>query len=390
MANQELESLFKKMLKEQEKAPKEDEIYQEDFKDLSLKVNLEIVNLRAYQIFEKDNYSYKFGEVLDRPNMTITISDPDVARKFLRGEKLYYIPIHQLDYKGVFEYEYVTSMEEIITDEGKKKKKVEKAPFATVRFDEDKDYHPFFLGKLPMFRKLRGDVFEQAEKFYGSYIPINESLGSYENQVIPYAVCKYFIDKADGIVIEDVCGCRLKNECKHHDVSIGCMHLGSETKNIDLDDLEWGMNENVPGRFVTKQEALEHVKRAIDDGLIPLVGSINPTGHMMSMCFCCSCCCVNGKLITYGPSTPKIFRRIEGLTVTVDSDVCIGCGSCFEVCVFKGMEMIDRKAQVNQNRCLGCGRCVDVCPNGAISIKFDVSKGVKGLISKLETYVDVT
>jgi len=390
MTNQELESLFKKMLKEQEKVTKQDEIYLEDIKDFSLKLNLEIANLRAYQIYEKDNYSYKFGEFLDDSDMTITISDPDAARKLLRGETLYYIPIHKLDYKGVIEYEYVTSMEEIITDDGKKKKKVIKAPFATARFDEDKAYHPFLLGKLPMFRKLRGDATEQAEKFYGSYIPINDSLGFFENQVIPYAVFKYFIDKADGIVVEDICGCRLKNECKHHDVSIGCMHIGSETKNIDLEDLEWGMRENVPGRFTTKEEALDRVKRAIEGGLIPLLGSINPTGHMMSMCFCCSCCCVNGRLITHGPSTPKIFRRIEGLTVTVDLDVCVGCGDCLEVCVFKGMEMINGKAEVNQKRCLGCGRCEKACPNGAISIKFDASTGVKGLIAKLETYVDVS
>jgi UDP-glucose 4-epimerase len=290
----------------------------------------------------------------------------------------------------MIEYEYATSFEEIVTDEGKKKKRITKAPFAIARFDEDKTYHPFFLGKLPMFRTYREDDSNATINNYGSYVPINESLGAFENQVIPYKVFKHFIDKADGIVVEDICGCRLKNECKHHDVSIGCMHIGSETKNIDLEDLEWGMNENVPGRFTTKEEALERVKLAIENGLIPLLGSINKTGRMMSMCFCCSCCCVNGRSITYGPSTPKMFRRIEGLTVEVDPDVCVGCGDCIEVCVFKGMEMIDDKAHVNQNRCLGCGRCEMACPNGAISIEFDDSTRVNGLIDKLETYVDVT
>jgi UDP-glucose 4-epimerase len=167
------------------------------------------------------------------------------------------------------------------------------------------------------------------------------------------------------------------------------MHIGSETKNIDLEDLEWGMRENVPGRFTTKEEALERVKQAIEGGLIPLLGSINPTGHMMSMCFCCSCCCVNGKAITHGPSTQRIYRRIEGLKVEVDPDVCVGCGDCLEVCVFRGMEMIDDKATVNQKRCLGCGRCEMICPEGAITIEFDDSIRVNDLIDKLETYVDV-
>lgn len=390
MTNHELEILFKKLLKEQEEVTKRDEIYLEDIKDFSLKLNLEILDLKAYQIYEKDNYSYKFGEVLDAPDVTITISDPVPARKFLSGEKVFYVPIHQLEYKGMIEYEYATSFEEIITDEGKKKKKITKAPFAIARFDEDKMYHPFFLGKLPMFRTFREDDSNATIKNYGSYVPINESLGAYENQVIPYKVFKHFIDKADGIVVEDICGCRLKNECKHHDVSIGCMHIGSETKNIDLEDLEWGMNEKVPGRFTTKEEALKRVKLAIENGLIPLLGRINNTGRMMSMCFCCSCCCINGRSITYGPSTPKMFRRIEGLTVEVDPDVCVGCGDCIEVCVFKGMDMIDDKAHVNQKRCLGCGRCEMACPNGAISIEFDESTRVNGLIDKLETYVDVT
>jgi UDP-glucose 4-epimerase len=391
MTSQELELLFKKMLKEQEEITKQDEVYLEDIKDFSLKVNWEILDLTGYQIFEKDNYSYKFGEILDEPDMTLTISDPEPAKKFLSGDRLYWAHVRDKDYKGMIKYEYAVSVEEITTDKGKKKKKVNKKPFLTARFDENKEYHPFFLGKIPMFRKLRGEISEERiEKFYGSYVPINQSLGTYENQVIPYKVFKHFIDKADGIVVEDICGCRLVNECKDHPVSIGCMHIGSETKNIDLEDLEWGMAENIPGRFTTKEEALERVRLAIESGLIPLLGSINPTGHMMSMCFCCTCCCVNGRSITYGPSSPRIFRRIEGLTVEVNPDVCVGCGDCLEVCVFKGMEMIDDKAVVNQNRCLGCGRCEMACPNEAISIEFDESKRVKDLIDTLETYADVS
>ncbi len=389
--NKELETLFEKMLKEQEKITREDEIYNEDIKDFSLKLNWEILDLRGYQIFEKDNYSYKFGEVLDNPDMTITFNDPVPARKFLSGERILYTYVFDKEYKGMIEFEYVTKEETIITDKEKKKVLRPKEPFFTARFDEGKTYHPFFLGKIPMFRKLRGDLSNEIkEKFYGSYVPINQSLGTYENQVIPYKVFKHFIDKADGIVVEDICGCRLKNECKHHDVSIGCMHIGSETKNIDLEDLEWGMREKVPGRFTTKEEALERVRRAIEGGLIPLLGTINPTGHLMSMCFCCSCCCVNGKAITHGPSNPRIYKRIEGLTVEVDPDICVGCGECLEVCVFKGMEIIDDKAHVNQKRCLGCGRCEMTCPNKAISIEFDDSTRVKALIEKLETYVDVS
>jgi hypothetical protein len=203
MTSQELEVLFKKMLEEQEEVTKQDEIYLEDIKDFSLKLNWEILDLRGYQIFEEDNYSYKFGEVLDEPDMTLTFTDPVPARKFLSGERMVYKYVHDKEYKGLMEFEYVTKEETIITEEGKKKKIRTIEPFFTARFDEDKTYHPFFMGKLPMFRKLRGDVSNEVkEKFIGTYVPINQSLGTFENQVIPYKVFKHFIDKADGIVVE--------------------------------------------------------------------------------------------------------------------------------------------------------------------------------------------
>jgi len=81
MTSQKLEVLFKNMLKEQEEVTKQDEIYLEDINEFSLKLNWEILDLRGFQIFEKDNYSYKFGEVLDDPDMTITITDPEPIKE---------------------------------------------------------------------------------------------------------------------------------------------------------------------------------------------------------------------------------------------------------------------------------------------------------------------
>ena len=81
---------------------------------------------------------------------------------------------------------------------------------------------------------------------------------------------------------------------------------------------------------------------------------------------------------------------MDGITVKVDEDLCIGCEECLSVCVFKGMEMIDEKARVNQKRCLGCGRCEIACPNEAISIEVSDPRRVDELISKIEEHVEVT
>jgi len=85
-----------------------------------------------------------------------------------------------------------------------------------------------------------------------------------------------------------------------------------------------------------------------------------------------------------------MFSRIEGVSLKVDEDKCIGCGKCVDVCVFRGREMVDGKAKIDQNRCLGCGRCAEVCPTGATTIEIDEINRVDELIGKLERYVDVT
>ena len=68
---------------------------------------------------------------------------------------------------------------------------------------------------------------------------------------------------------------------------------------------------------------------------------------------------------------------------------CVGCGTCLEVCVFKGREIIEGKATIEPEFCLGCGRCVDVCPNGANTIQIENLGHIDELIAKIEAIVDV-
>ena len=84
-----------------------------------------------------------------------------------------------------------------------------------------------------------------------------------------------------------------------------------------------------------------------------------------------------------------MFRRMEGISVKVDEDKCIGCGKCVDVCVFGGRELIDGKGKIDLERCLGCGRCAEVCPAGATTIEIDDVDLVDKLINSIEAVVDV-
>jgi NAD-dependent dihydropyrimidine dehydrogenase PreA subunit len=56
--------------------------------------------------------------------------------------------------------------------------------------------------------------------------------------------------------------------------------------------------------------------------------------------------------------------------VTVDKDVCTGCGECVEVCPVEVFELIDDKSEpVNADECMGCESCIEVCEDGAITVE---------------------
>jgi len=385
--NGDIESLFKKMLIDYENWPQNDEIYQIDVKDFNvLKVQWKICGIEGYQIFDKDKISYKFGERLDEPDVTLTIRNKALAREFLKGEVFKFS--FGAGYKGGFKLFKITGWKTVETERGKKRSKITK-PFLTAHFNQEKKYHPFILSKMPVFRNYVKDALGADD--YGVFIPINKSLGKYENQIIPIKVFKHFIDKASNIVMQNDCPCRRINDCKDHSKEYGCMYMGDDTINILITEDK--------GRVATKEEALERVRLAVENGLIPLLGramdeadafGVNDTGHFLSMCFCCPCCCIDGKILTNATVAIDLFHRMEGVTVQVDENLCIGCEKCLEICVFRGMEIFDGKAKVNQDRCVGCGRCETVCPNDAVSIDITDLSCVEEQIKKLESHVQVS
>jgi UDP-glucose 4-epimerase len=242
----------------------------------------------------------------------------------------------------------------------------------------------FRLGKVPGVREMI--PWMKHEKNSMTYLPINKSLGRYENRAMPAQVVHDFIDKAAIHVIMDACGCRLAGNCRHFTSSVGCLFMG---------DTALKMPHGV-SRRVTREEAHRHVERAVEVGLVPMTGKVRvdnfifltpDENKLLSVCFCCPCCCMMTAFKHIpGEYLDGIMPRMEGLEITV-TDACTGCGECLKTCGFGAISIADGRARHN-NQCRGCGRCERTCPNGAVRINITNENYIEDVSRRISSYVD--
>lgn len=66
----------------------------------------------------------------------------------------------------------------------------------------------------------------------------------------------------------------------------------------------------------------------------------------------------------------KHFRYLDGVaTLALDTDTCIGCGACVEVCPHRILELRGKKAVIlDSDACMECGACATNCPVRAVTV----------------------
>ena len=122
------------------------------------------------------------------------------------------------------------------------------------------------LTRLPVMGKIIDDMlFEGDDILYlpkEQVIKVNEDLGKQEDVVLPSKIVEHFINESSHRRIINFCICRDSIKCEDYPIELGCLFLGEAAKGISPEI----------SRVVTKEEALEHVKKCREAGLIQLIG----------------------------------------------------------------------------------------------------------------------
>ena len=208
-----------------------------------------------------------------------------------------------------------------------------------------------------------------------------------ESTVLPSDIVKDIIDRSSDIFIMNFCLCRESNECDDFPRDRGCVFLGKGVHRIPEDF----------GHISTREEAKRYIDECTDLGLVHIIGRnkldsiwLN-TGHkrdLMTICNCCPCCCLWNMTRNISDEIGGVFKRLDGVSVSVDVDRCIGCGSCHDICFTKAVTIDNGKCSIDPGMCRGCGRCVEVCPTDSITLEFDGSV-VGREVDRIHSLVDL-
>ena len=218
-------------------------------------------------------------------------------------------------------------------------------------------------------------------------INLNKKVPVPESIVLPSKIVEHFIKRSSYRFIMNFCICRESMDCKNYPKDLGCLFLGEAAKGINKDF----------GYEATKEDALKHVEKCRELGLVHLIGrdvideqwlGVYPGEKLMVVCNCCNCCCLWRILPDMDKDMGLVVKKMPGVELKV-TDKCNGCGKCKDICFVKAIKIEDGVAKIS-SECRGCGRCAEICPNQAIELKINNEDFIEKTIKRINSSVDVT
>ncbi len=117
------------------------------------------------------------------------------------------------------------------------------------------------------------------------------------------------------------------------------------------------------GKYIDADQAIELLEELGPKGYVHSVWTFQ-SPFIGALCNCrdreCMALDINGR---YGFD----FMHKGHEIAVVDSEACIGCGKCVDICQFRGIRIENGKAEITPD-CHGCGNCLHVCENEALAL----------------------
>lgn len=207
-------------------------------------------------------------------------------------------------------------------------------------------------------------------------IPISESIST-QMEIMPYDAAENII-KSQKTLLVAPCICRREHKmvgegCERTEES--CLVFGASARYYE---------ENGLGRYITAEEAMDILHKAMEEGLVLQPGN---SQRPSNICMCCGCCCQILTNLKNVDAPAKVVN--SSFYAAVEPDNCTACGVCEERCPMDAV-VIGDYAAVNLDRCIGCGVCVGGCDFDAIHLKEKEEKDRWVPPSNLvETYMNI-
>jgi len=153
-------------------------------------------------------------------------------------------------------------------------------------------------------------------------IPIEKSVDG-ETRRASYEEVSKFLNDNEIFSVSD-CACRTSREA----MGEGCGHL-KEDICIQMGHAAEYYIRTGRGREITREEAVEIIKKAEDNGLMHSIPNLDGSGKTHAICNCCGCGCFAFRLASMWQN-PDMIR--SNYVSEVDSEKCVACGECVENC----------------------------------------------------------
>ena len=153
-------------------------------------------------------------------------------------------------------------------------------------------------------------------------IPVESAIRDIPN-VHDYEKLSYYLNKYDTFCVSP-CSCRASRTS----INDGCGHLAEE-QCLQMGKGAEHYIRTGRARQITREEALEIIQRAEENGLMHDIPNIEEAGESAAICNCCACAC-------FGLRVGLMFGARDAIrsnfVAEVDEAKCVACAQCVEVC----------------------------------------------------------